>query len=209
MCEAGGRRARHPRLHAPAEVMRRAWPRAGPDRSLPRRRAGSSPREAGASARTPCRVLTLAAFLLLPPMLGAAQPAPKVARIGYLSPTSAASDAGQSEAFRQGLRALGYVEGQSVVLEARYADGRLERLRELAAELVRLRVDVIVAGPTTAVRAAQQVTRTIPIVMTFAGDPVGEGFAAGLARPGGNITGHSAAVGEITSKRVQFLKAVA
>ena len=127
---------------------------------------------------------------------------------GTSRPRRRPTDAVQSEAFRQGLRALGYVEGQSVLLEARYADGRPERLQELADELVRLKVDVIVAGPTTAIRAVQQATRTIPIVMAFAGDPVGEGFAVGLARPGGNITGHSAAVGEITAKRLQFLQAV-
>ena len=142
------------------------------------------------------------------PMHGEAQPVAKTARIGYLSPSSAADDAVQSEAFRQGLRALGYVEGQNILLEARYADSRLERLQDLADELVRLKVDVIVAGPTTAIRAVQQATRTIPIVMAFAGDPVGEGFAVRLARPGGNITGHSAAVGEITAKRLQFLQAV-
>ena len=142
------------------------------------------------------------------PIHGEAQPLARAARIGYLSPSSAAADAVQSEAFRQGLRALGYVEGQNILLEARYADGRLERLQDLADELVRLKVDVIVAGPTTAIRAAQQATRTIPIVMAFAGDPVGEGFAARLARPGGNITGHSAAVGEITAKRLQFLQAM-
>ena len=164
--------------------------------------------EGTASAGTRRRSLTFAALLVLLPILGEAQPVAKIARIGYLSPSSAAADTVQSEAFRQGLRSLGYVEGQSVLLEARYADGRPERLQELAAELVGLKVDVIVAGPTTAIRAVQQATRTIPIVMAFAGDPVGEGFAAGLARPGGNITGHSAAVGEITAKRLQFLKAV-
>jgi putative ABC transport system substrate-binding protein len=152
--------------------------------------------------------LALAALLVALPSVGEAQNPAKVARVGYLSPSSPAADAVQSEAFRQGLRALGYVEGQNLLLEARYSDGHAVRLPELAAELVRLKVDVIVAGPTTAVRAVQQATRTIPIVMAFAGDPVGEGFAAGLARPGGNITGHSAAVGEITTKRVQFLKAV-
>ena len=101
------------------------------------------------------------------PIHGEAQPVAKAARIGYLSPSSAADDAVQSEAFRQGLRALGYVEGQNILVEARYADGRPERLQELAAELVRLKVDVIVTGPTTAIRAAQRATRTIPIVMAI------------------------------------------
>jgi putative ABC transport system substrate-binding protein len=155
-----------------------------------------------------CLVLALALLLVALPRAGEGQDTPKAARIGYLSPGSAAADALHREAFRQGLRALGYVEGQNVFIEARYADGRSERLPDLAAELVRLKVDVIVAAPTTAVRAVQRSTRSIPIVMAYAGDPVGEGFAVGLARPGGNITGHSAAVAEITAKRVEFLKAV-
>ena len=95
------------------------------------------------------------------------------------------------------------------MIEARYADGKFERLPELAAEIVRLRVDVIVAAPSSAVRAVQQATQTIPIVMAFSGDPVGERFVATLARPGGNITGHSTAVAEIASKRVEFLKTIA
>ena len=90
----------------------------------------------------------------------------------------------------------------------RLPTARSEKLPDLAAELVRLKVDVIVAAPTTAVRAVQRATRTIPIVMAFGGDPIGEGFAVGLPRPGGNITGHSAAVAEITAKRVEFLKAI-
>src|SRR6185503_8053294 len=207
--EAGGGRARHPRLLAPATVMCRASsPAVSAAPKLWRRGAGTSWTAATAPIRRRCHSLALAPLLVLLPIHGAAQPVAKVARVGYLSPTSATADAVQSDAFRQGLRALGYVEGQSVLLEARYADGRPERLQELATELVRLKVDVIVAGPTTAIRAAQQATRTIPIVMAFAGDPVGEGFAAGLARPGGNITGHSAAVGEITAKRLQFLQAL-
>ena len=142
------------------------------------------------------------------PLAAEAQQPAKIARIGYLSPLSAGADSPNGEAFRQGLRALGYVEGQNAVIEARYADGKLERLPDLAAEIVRLNVDVILAAPTPAVRAVQQATRTIPIVMAFSGDPVGEGFVAGLARPGGNITGNSAAVGEMSAKRVEFLKAV-
>jgi putative tryptophan/tyrosine transport system substrate-binding protein len=93
--------------------------------------------------------------------------------------------------FRQGLRDLGYVEGQNIVIEYRYAEGRAEQLPDLAAELVRLKVDVIVAGGTAAIRAVQHATRTIPIVMAVAYDPVGEGLVASLARPGGNITGLS------------------
>ncbi len=151
-------------------------------------------------------VLALALLLVALPLAGEAQHTAKAARIGYLSPASAADDALHKEAFRQGLRALGYVEGQNVLIEARYADGRFERLPDLAAELVRLKVDVIVAAPTTAIRAVQRATRTIPIVMAFAGDPVGDGFAVGLARPGGNITGNSGMV--VAAKRVELLKAI-
>jgi putative ABC transport system substrate-binding protein len=152
-------------------------------------------------------LLTSLAGAFAAPLAAVAQPA-RVARIGYLSPLSAAADAVHMEAFRQGLRDLGYVEGQNAVVEVRYADDKSARLPALATELVRLEPEVIVAAPTTAVRAAQQATRTIPIVMAFAGDPVGERFVAGLARPGGNITGHSVTVVEITTKRVEFLEAL-
>jgi putative ABC transport system substrate-binding protein len=145
---------------------------------------------------------------LATPFAAGAQQAGKVYRIGFLASTSASGYAGQIEAFREGLRDLGYVEGQNLVIEARDADGGAERLSDLARELVRLNPHVIVAAPTTAVRAVQQATRTIPIVMAFSGDPVGDGFAVGLARAGGNITGHSAAVAEITVKRVEFIKAI-
>jgi putative ABC transport system substrate-binding protein len=153
-------------------------------------------------------LLTSVAGALGAPVLSEAQQAAKVARIGYLSPFSAAAEAAQREAFRQGLRDLGWIEGRSVVVEARYADGKMERLPALAAGLVRLNIDVIVVVTTPAVRAAQQATRTIPIVMAFSGDPVGEGFVAGLARPGGNITGLSTTVSEIATKRLELLKAI-
>src|SRR2546425_2577621 len=142
------------------------------------------------------------------PLAAGAQPAGKVWRIGYLSPLAASADSIHRQAFSQGLRELGYVEGQNVTIESRYADGKFDRLLDLAAELVRLKVDLIVAAPTPAVRAVQQATRTIPIVMAFSGDPVGEGFVAGLAHPGGNITGHSATVAEMAAKRVEILKTV-
>jgi putative ABC transport system substrate-binding protein len=144
--------------------------------------------------------------VLAAPFAAGAQPG-KIARIGYLSPLSAVTDSLNRGAFVQGLRDLGYVDGQNAVIEARYADGSSERLRSLAAEIVRLKVDVIVAAPTPAVRAVQQATRTIPIV-AFSGDPVGESFIAGLARPGGNITGLSSTGAEIAAKRVEFLKAI-
>ena len=164
-----------------------------------------------ASRHPQCSVtLVLASVLglLIAPLGAEAQQSAKVVRIGYLSPLSAAADSAHSQAFRQGLRDLGYLEGQNATIEARYADGRFGRLPELAAELVRLKVDVIVAAPTSAVRAAQQATHTVPIVMAFSGDPVGDGLVAGLARPGGNITGLSATVAEMSAKRVELLKTI-
>jgi putative tryptophan/tyrosine transport system substrate-binding protein len=113
----------------------------------------------------------------------------KVYRIGMLMPVSRADSASNLEAFRQGLRDLGYVDGQSIILEPRFADGRVEPLPDLAIELVRLSSDVIVTWGTPAAQAAQRATRTIPIVMAAAADPVGTGLVASLARPGGNLTG--------------------
>jgi putative ABC transport system substrate-binding protein len=153
-------------------------------------------------------LLTSLAGTLAAPLATGAQQAGKAYRIGFLASTSASGYAGQLKAFREGLRDLRYVEGQNLVIEARHAGGGAERVSDLARDLVRLKPDVIVAAPTTAIRAVQRATRTIPIVMAFSGDPVGDGFAVGLARPGGNITGHSAAVGEISAKRVEFLKAL-
>jgi putative ABC transport system substrate-binding protein len=116
-----------------------------------------------------------------------AQPA-KVVRIGFLGPTSAASNAGRMEALRAGLRDLGYLEGKNLVIESRWAEGKFDRLPELAAELVRLNVDVILTAGTPGIRAAKNATTTIPIVMVTSGDPVAFGFVASLSRPGGNIT---------------------
>jgi putative tryptophan/tyrosine transport system substrate-binding protein len=134
-----------------------------------------------------------------------AQPA-KVVRIGFLGPTSAASNAGRMEALRAGLRDLGYLEGKNLVIESRWAEGKFDRLPELAAELVRLNVDVILTAGTPGIRAAKNATTTIPIVMVTSGDPVGFGFVASLARPGGNITGWSTFSPELSAKRLELLK---
>jgi putative ABC transport system substrate-binding protein len=120
--------------------------------------------------------------------------------------SSPSSDNHLVEAFRQGLRDLGYVEGQNLVIEVRWAEGSEERLRDLAAELVRLQVEVIVAQGAAAIRAAQHATRTIPIVMAATSDPVGQGFVASLAHPGGNITGLSFLGAELPGKRLEILK---
>jgi len=134
-----------------------------------------------------------------------AQQPKKDPRIGYLGATSRSTNPARKEAFRQGLRELGYVEGKNIVIEWRFAEGKLDRLPALAAELVRLKVDVIVTGGTTATRPAKQATVTIPVVMAL-DDPVGSGFAASLARPGGNITGLSTLSPELSGKRLELLR---
>ena len=134
----------------------------------------------------------------------------KVPRIGWLAPAFPPSSSGLSnpniEGFLQGLKELGYVEGKNIVIEYRWADGKRERLSDLAAELVTLKVDVIVARNTPATLAAQRATTTIPIVMVGPGDPVRLGLVASLARPGGNITGLSLLATELTGKRLELLK---
>jgi putative ABC transport system substrate-binding protein len=135
-----------------------------------------------------------------------AQQPTKVPRIGFLSNNSLAAVSSWNEAFRQGLRELGYVEGKSIVVEYRFTEGKRDRLPALAAELVRLKVDVIVTGGPTATRVAKQATSTIPIVMATDPDPVGNGFVASLARPGGNITGLSTVFREISGKHLELLK---
>jgi putative ABC transport system substrate-binding protein len=138
------------------------------------------------------------------PLAAEAQQAGKVARIGYLSPNLAASPH-THEAFRQGLRDLGYVEGRNLVIEYRDAEGKFERLPALAADLVALNVDVIVAPNTVGVLAAKQATRTLPIVFATAGDPVTSGLVTSLARPGGNVTGLSLLAPELVGKCLELL----
>ncbi len=137
-----------------------------------------------------------------------AQQPKKVPRIGFLSATSPSTISARLEAFRQGLRELGYVEGKNIVIEYRYAEGKLDRLSELAAELVRLKVDIIVSAGPPPTRSAKQATVTIPIVMGFDHDPVGSGFVASLARPGGNITGLSTLAPELSGKQLELLKEI-
>jgi len=132
----------------------------------------------------------------------------KVWRVGFLSPTSASFSPPYTDAFLKGMRELGYVEGRNLVVERRFANGKLERLPGLAAELVQLKVDVIVTGGSPAISAVQKATTTIPIVMTSAGDPVGSGFVKSLARPGGNITGLSVMSGDTSAKLLELLRSV-
>ena len=145
----------------------------------------------------------------LEPITAEAQPAERVYRIGVLERTSPTVNAANLDSFLQGLRALGYVEGRNLAIEYRSAEGRDERFAGLAAELVRLKVDLILTRGTPAALAAKNATPTIPVVITGVGDPVGQGIIASLARPGGNITGLSAIVTDAYPKRVELLKELA
>jgi len=152
--------------------------------------------------------VVLALGLVLAPLAVEGQQAGKIPRVGILWAYSPSVVSILGDAFRQGLRGLGYVEGQNILLEERWAEGRFDRLRSLAAELNRLNLDVIVTASTPAVRAAQQATKTIPIVMTLVSDPVEDGLVASLARPGRNVTGLSLMHPELSAKRVALLKEV-
>ena len=157
------------------------------------------------------RVLLISlAGVIAAPLAAAAQPAKKIAHIGFLSPSSLSDPRTRSfvEAFRQGLRDLGWVEGQTVTIEYRWAEEKTERLAELAGDLARLNLDVLVAATSPAIQAAKRATRTIPIVMTNAGDAIATGFVVGLARPEANITGLSMMGGELVAKQLQILKEV-
>jgi putative tryptophan/tyrosine transport system substrate-binding protein len=156
----------------------------------------------------PAAIFTVAVTLgiLALPLSVYAQAQGKVWRIGFLSATSPSSNAESIEALRQGLRELGYAEGQNIVIEYRWAEGRFERLPDLAAELVRLKVDVIVASTGQAALAAKNSTATIPIIMVGTADPVGSGLVASLAQPGGNVTGLSLTPGlGISGKQLELL----
>jgi len=151
--------------------------------------------------------VTLALGVLAAPLVAGAQEARKVPRIGYLSAASPSSDGEFTEPLRQGLRELGYAEGQNIVIEYRWAGGRFELLSDLAAELVRLKVDVIVASVTPAALAAKNSTGTIPIIVVTAADPVGSGLVASLAQPGGNVTGLSLTPSlSLSGKQLELLR---
>src|ERR687891_215014 len=150
----------------------------------------------------------IACVLVVAGAMAEAQQVGKVPRIGFLSAVPLSNMSARVEALRQGLRELGYVEGQNIVIEYRFAEGKPDQVSHNAAELVRLKVDAIVTGGATDTRAAKKATSTIPIVMAFDSDPVGSGFVASLARPGGNITGLSSLTPEITGKQLELLKDV-
>ena len=153
------------------------------------------------------KFLAATAALLGAPLAANSQPRGKVYRIGYIQTAAPNEMGGLDKALDEGLRELGYVEGRNIVFERRYAGGKQERLPDLATELVRLNVDVIVTGGNPVIAAVKQATATIPVVMSTSRDPVGSGFIASLARPGGNITGLSSApTPEIEGKRLELLK---
>jgi len=152
-------------------------------------------------------LLPVTALLFVLCLSAEAQPPTKVARIGYLSPGDPVGRGYRTEAFRQGLKALGYIEGKNILMEYRYAEARMERLPELARDLVRLKVDIIFAGSLPATEAAKNATQMIPIV-TSSQDPVSSRFVAGLPRPAGNITGLTNLTSELVGKRLELLKEV-
>ena len=150
----------------------------------------------------------LSSLLLAPCFTAQAQQPSKIATIGYLAAGARSTEMDRTEALRQGLRELGYAEGKNITIEWRFAEGKLDRYPALAVELVTLKVDVIVTAGGTATLAAKQATSTIPIVMAQDPDPIGSGFVASLARPGGNITGLSALAPELNGKRLELLKEI-
>ena len=157
--------------------------------------------------RTICGIVAFALGLLTAQLAEAQQPA-RGHRIGVLLAGSRSSSASCTDPFREGLRELGYIEGQHVAIEYRYAEGKRDRLPDLAAELVRLKVDVIVGGGGSQVRAARNATEKIPIVMAYATDPVARGYVASLARSGGNITGLTALTPDLGGKRLELLREI-
>ena len=154
-----------------------------------------------------CSSILVAVILLAVVVIAEAQQPTKVPRIGYLNSTSYSTNSARVDAFKQGLRELGYVEGKTIIIEWRYAEEKPDHLSALAAELVRLKVDAIFAQSTASVQAAKKATTTVPIV-SVSGDPVGLGLVASLARPGGNVTGLANFTSELAGKRLELLKEV-
>jgi putative ABC transport system substrate-binding protein len=171
-------------------------------------KAGMRQEATGNSKKAKVFGFALCIMLFAPSVYAHAQQPAKIPRIGYLSFGSPSFTPARVEAFRQGLRDLGYVEGKNIVIEYRWAEGKIERLPDLATELVRLKVAVIVTAGPADTRAAKGATNTIPIVMTQDTDPVGNGFVASLARPGGNITGLATLSPEISGKQLELLKEI-
>jgi ABC-type uncharacterized transport system substrate-binding protein len=160
------------------------------------------------SMTRPILVFALAFVIHSTARLAEAQQPAKIPRIGYLSGNYPSNPGPNVEAFRHGLRDLGYIEGKNILIEYRYSDGKNDRMPSLVAEFVKLKVDVLVSGVGPAIRAAQQATKTIPIVIVAAGDPVATGYVKSLARPGGNITGVTRLTRELGGKRLELIKEI-
>jgi putative ABC transport system substrate-binding protein len=158
--------------------------------------------------RRPVLALVLSTLLAAPLAAEAQSTTEKIWQIGLLSSFSPSDAARWHQAFRQGLHDLGWVEGRNISIEYRYAEGRSGRLPDLAADLVHLKVDIIIATTNTDAQAAQKATTTIPIVMAFASDPVASGLVGSLARPGGNITGLTSLLPDLAGKRLELLKEI-
>ena len=186
----------------------RIWTRSSSSRSDTRKSKTCTEPRRSIQNRKWVGIVALVVTLAMCGARAEAQQQPKIPRIGFLTNNSSTGLAAADEAFRQGLRALGHVEGKSLVIEYRYGEGKLGRLAEMAAELVRLKVDVIVTGGPTSTRTAKQATSTIPIVMATDPDPVANGFVASLARPGGNITGLATLSPELSGKRLELMKEI-
>jgi putative ABC transport system substrate-binding protein len=153
--------------------------------------------------------VALSAMLLALCLSAEAQQAGKIPRVGYVTSTGNSNDPGPSgQAFRQGLQDLGYIEGKNILVEYRYIEGNPDRIPGLVAELLELKVDVLVANSPTAIRAAKQATKTVPIVMVTTQDPVAAGIVDSLARPGGNLTGLTQLARDLSGKRLELLKEV-
>jgi putative tryptophan/tyrosine transport system substrate-binding protein len=153
-------------------------------------------------------IIALGLLLFALSLSAHAQQATKISRVGFLSPIPASTISGRMEAFRQGLRELGYIEGKNLIIEWQSAEGHFDRLPELTGELIRHKVDVIVSAGPAATRALKDATALIPIVIANEADPVGTGFVASLARPGGNITGLATLAPELSGKRLELLKEI-
>ena len=155
--------------------------------------------------RSRCAAVVLALTIVVPPLPAEAQLAVKPVKIGVLSPQSVEASRAAWESFRLGLRELGWEDGRNIAVEARFADGKLDRLRALAEELLAMNVALIVAANSSGIRAATAATKTVPIVMVEVGDPVATGFVSNLSRPGGNVTGVSNMNRDVTQKRLELL----
>ena len=154
-------------------------------------------------------LLAIATTLLAMPLAGETQNARKIYRVGYLGNSSASLEPDLVEAFRQGMRDLGYIEGKNLVIEFRWAEGRYDRFASLVTDLIHLPVDVIVTAGTPGTLAAKNATKTIPVVMAVSGDAVGTGLVESLARPGGNVTGLTTMASELEGKRLELLREIA